>query len=228
MSLIKGEAYVIYGYFGGQWKPWVCGRVASLTSRSEFLETAKSGQGIFRTYVPVAATWGATFEGLVYLDMDNTMALPDIRAFQLGSAEINVRLERTDTAGNTYVDEGYVFFEDVTDTGSYDGMATWSVTMKGNGALNQTFVPTPINPSAKVNTLYYTGIADELFFTDSDLNLVDIVSVSKDGVVRGVMITAGTPVNQEFKYTSNGGLGRIEFPQPIAAGEIVTVQYQEM
>jgi hypothetical protein len=127
-----------------------------------------------------------------------------------------------------YLNEGYALVVDVSDTGAADSMDNFTIQMTGSGPLTSIFTPTPINPNGKMKRLEYTGVAGEYFFTSAALNLVDVIDVVVDGGGRSKIITSGTPVNQEAKYTSAYGVGRIEIPQPMEAGTEVYVLYQDI
>ena len=228
MALIRGENVMLYSYQGGFWKPFVCGRSCTFHTNAETLETSGKGSGIYRTNVGVAVNWDATFEGLVYLQKINTIALPDARALQVSLTTILFRYQRIDEAGNTYLDEGTAIITDISDDGNQDNAAGFSMQLKGTGPLTQIFTPTVINPTGKVKIYEYTGIAGEYSFTTPLLNLVDVINVFIDGQARSRIILSGTPLGQEAKYTSAAGLGRIESAQPIDVGVEVRVEYQDI
>ena len=228
MSLVTGDNVMGYIYDGGQWKPVVCGRSITLNIQRETIETSITGTGTFRTYKPTGITWDATIEGLVYLQKVNTLALPDMTAYLIAGTELLFRFQRTDQDANVYLNEGQALVVNVSDTGAIDSPDTFTMQLKGTGVLTPIFTPTPINPNGKVKRLEYTGIAGEYFFTSGLLNLVDVISCTVDGQERSIKITSGTPVNQEFKYTSGSGVGRIEIGQPIDNGVQVVVLYQDL
>lgn len=227
MSLIAGKNVVMYIY-DGMWKPIVCGTNCSINTTAETVETSISGQGPWKTFEYGALGWTATFEGYSDLQQTNKLSIADLQQFLVTRTKVLIRYQRTDQSANVYLNEGMALIKSIQDNGPVDGMNSWSVELQGSGVLLPIFVPTPVNPAGIMNTLDYTGVAGEFFFTDGSLNLVDVVDVFVDGILFSPVITAGTPVNKEVKYTSSGGLGRIEVAVPLDAGVQVRVNYQDL
>lgn len=226
MSLIKGENCVFYVFDDGQWKPLICARSGTFNTSADTIETSITGSGNWRTYEYTSLTWTANFEGLIYLDGVNELTASDLRAYQFSRTKILLRFTRTDTSGNVYTDEGTAIITSVNDSGDYNSVQNFSVEMKGTGPLVIVFTPTPIDPTAKVKRLEYTGTAGETYFTSASLIGRDVLDVVVDGIGRSKIITAGTAVNQEAKYTS--ATGRIDLPIPLVAGTEVYVLYQDI
>lgn len=226
MSLIRGDNVIIYIYDGGLWKPVVCGRSCTLNTQAESIETSITGSGAWRTYEYTALTWTASLEGLIYLQKTNSLSTSDLRAMQYGRVKILMRYQRTDTAGNVYLEEGYGLITGISDTGDTGSAATFSLEIRGTGPLTIVFTPTPIDPTAKVKRLEYTASGGESSFSNAALQGKDIVMVTLDGISRSKIITAGTPTDQEAKYTS--GSGTITFPMALDNDMQVTVLYQDI
>jgi len=226
MSLVRGDNVLMYIYDGGLWKLTTCGRSCTFNTNAETIETSISGSGAWRTYEYAGLTWTASLEGAIYLQGVNTMSLPDIRAYQYGRTKVLLRYQRTDEDGNVYTEEGNALLTSISDSGELDGLATFSVELQGSGPLTPIFVPTPVNPFAKVKRLEYTGIAGEFSFSNALLIGKDILDVVVDGIGRSKIITSGTPVDQEAKYTT--GTGTIELPVPIDNGTEVYILYQDI
>lgn len=228
MALILGQNVILYQYSGGFWKPVVCARNCSFQTVKETIETSLSGQGFYRTFTAAGSTWSVSFDGLIYLQMTNTIALPDLRVSQEAGFPILIRYQRTDEAGNIYTEEGYCIITTIDDSGDYNNVAPFSMTAIGTGPLTRIFTPTPVNPFGKVKRYDYTGTGGEFSFSTGLLNLIDVIDVVKDAQGRAAIILSGTPVDQEAKYTSAGGNGTILFPQPFSAGEKAYVIYQDL
>jgi len=226
MALIKGQNAIFYVYDDGQWKPIICARSGTFNTTAETIETSISGTGVWRTFEYTALTWTASFEGLIFLDGTNELTASDIRAFQFSREKILLRYQRTDTAGNVYTDEGYGLITGVSDSGDFQSALSFTIEFRGTGPLVIVYTPTPIDPTAKVKRLEYTGTAGETFFTSASLIGRDLLDVVVDGIGRSKIITAGTPVGQEAKYTS--GTGRIDLPVPLVSGVEVYVLYQDI
>lgn len=226
MSFIRGENAIMYVYDDGQWKPIICARSAAFNTQADTIETSITGTGVWRTFEYTALNWSASLEGLIYLDGTNELTASDLRAFQYSRTKILLRYQRTDTSGNVYTEEGNALITGVSDSGDYQSPVSFGVEMRGTGPLTIVYTPTPIDPTAKVKRLEYTGTSGETFFTSASLIGKDILDVVVDGIGRSKIITAGTVANQEAKYTS--GTGRIDLPIPLVAGTEVYVLYQDV
>lgn len=226
MSLIRGDNVILYVYDGGLWKPVVCGRSCTLNTTADTIETSITGSGAWRTYEYTALTWTASLEGLIFLQKTNTLSTPDLRAMQYGRIKILMRYQRTDESGNVYLEEGYALITNISDSGDTGSAATFSLELKGTGPLTIVFTPTPIDPTAKVKRIEYTASGGESSFSNAALQSKDIVAVALDGIMRSKIITAGTPTDQEAKYTSASGT--ITFPMALDNDMEVIVLYQDI
>jgi len=83
---------------------------------------------------------------------------------------------------------------------------------------------TGLTTQGQIFRLEYTGVGGEVGFTDSNLIGKVILDVSKDGISCSQIITSGTPVNKEAKYTT--ATGAIEFAMAIEPDEEIFVLYQ--
>lgn len=228
MALIRGKDVHVYIYDGGQWKEVVCAKTCSYRITRELIETSIEGSGPARTYVKGGITSEGSLDGVTFLQGTNSIAYPDAVDFLLAGEPILFRHIRTDTAGNVFTSELNAIIYDASDTGDQGGMNDFSIQFKGSGLPVSIFTTTPIDPSAKMKRLDYEGTGGEIYFSDSLLIGKSIIEVVKDGQGRSAILTAGTPLNQEVKYTSASG--RFDFPagQEFYAGENAYVLYQEM
>lgn len=224
--IVKGENIILFIYDDGMWKPVVCGRDCSFETQAEEIETSITGSGVWRTFEYKALTWTCSFDGVILLDGVNELSLQDLRAYQYSRQKVLIRYQREDDASNVYTDEGYGLLVSISDTGNYQDVGTFSIGIKGTGPLSSVIVPTPVDPAAKVKRFEYTATGGEDDFDNAVLINKDILDVVLDGVGRSVIITAGTPVGQEAKYSS--GSGRITFPFPLPAGTEAYVLYQDI
>jgi hypothetical protein len=226
MSFIRGENVIAFIYDGGLWKPLICARSGSFNTNADTIETSITGTGVWRTYEYTSLTWDCSLEGLIFLDGENQLTASDMRALQFSRTKILLRYQRTDTVGNVYTEEGYGLITSVSDSNDYASVVDYSINIQGTGPLEIVFTPTPINPNAKVKRLEYTGVSGEQFFTSTALQGKDILDVVVDGIGRSKIITSGTAVGQEAKYTS--GTGRIDLPIPLVSGTEVYILYQDI
>ncbi len=228
MALIRGKDVKIYLYDGSMWKPAVCLKTCSLRTTREAIETSIEGSGNNRTFVYGGATWEGTANGVTSLLNVNAFTLPDFRTAQAADQLPLMRYERLDISGNAYTEEGNALILDVYDEGDQNSMNDFAIQLKGSGGLTRIYTPTPINPNAKVKRFEYTAVGGQNFFTSALLNGKDVLLVDIDGVGYSKIITSGTPVEKEAKYTSSGGLGRIQVPPTIPAGTECYVLYQDI
>lgn len=226
MALVDGKNVVVLVYYESAWVPYACGRSCSFNPVTEFLETSVSGSGYWKTYLPTFNGATGSIEGLINLEKDNHLSIADLRAMQYAQTRLLIRFEREDRDGNVYTDEFYCYISSSTDTGSFDNVATFSVDFLVDGEVIQVFTPSPILIAGRVIRYEYTAAGGETFFDASDLINVEILDVNRDGIGYSPIITTGTPIAKEAKYT--GGSGRITFPSALEPDEEVFVLYQEI
>lgn len=226
MALVDGKNVVVLVNHESAWVPYACGRSCSFNPVTEFLETSVSGSGFWKTYLPTFNGATASIEGLINLEKINNLSIADLRAKQYAQERLLVRFEREDRDGNIYTDEFYCYISSSTDTGSFDNVATFSVDFLIDGEVTQVFTPSPILIAGQVIRYEYTATGGETYFEDADLIGVEILDVNRDGVGYSPIITTGTPIAKEAKYT--GASGRITFPSPMEPGEEVFVIYQDI
>lgn len=136
-----GSAVVNMGIVPPTYLPWACATSVSFNTNTEFIETSVSGSGKFATYLPTRTTFTGSMDGIVAFDESGMLTLPDLRAKQLAQELILIRYIRTDDAGNTYTDEANFYISSSSDSGSYDGMNTFSIELQGSGPLIITTTP---------------------------------------------------------------------------------------
>ena len=224
--IVRGENVILYIYDDSMWKPVVCGRDCSFETNAEDIETSITGSGIWRTFEYAALTWTCSFDGVILLDGLNELSLQDIRAYQYARQKVLIRYQRSDDAGNVYTDEGYAIIVSISDSGNYDDVAAFSISLKGTGPLTTVMTPTPSGDAGKVYRFEYTAVGGESSFTDVALAGKDILDVVVDGVGRSNIITSGTPVGQEVLYGSV--TGTITLPFPLPADTEIYVLYQNI
>lgn len=229
MSVVLGNDVNLYIYDGGMWKIFACGRECEFSLSTEMLETSQPGTGSFATFLPSKHSAEASVNGVVVLYKNNTLSLSDLRAYQIAKTALLMRFVRQDTTGlHYYQDECMCYIKQSTDTGTYQDVATFSITLQPTGTITQIYTPTPTTFN-KMKRLEYTGIGGEYSFTDAALVNKDVQIVTRDGIAYSKLITAGTPIDKEVKYVA--AAGSIEFSSslpPLAAGEEVVVSYQDL
>lgn len=225
MSLVQGKDAIAYIY-DSVWKPVVCIRNVSFSIATEFVKTSVSGSGKDETVEPTENSCTGSMEGLVSLEEPGTLSLSDLQSYQEAHTKFLLRFQRTAADGSIYTSEAYFYISNSTDTGSFDGMNTFTIEVRRSGSITRIFTPTPTLNTKPVKRYDYTGIGAETSFTSALLIGKSIIEVVKDGLGRAEIVTSGTPVNNEVKYiTSTGGF---EFPQDFQTGEKAYVIYQDI
>lgn len=223
--LVKGENVLLAEYIAliDEWVLYGCGRMVGSTLTTDTIGTAVAGSQGWDTSEASKHGWTMSLECLVNLEAENILSLPDLRARQIAREKLLIRIVRTAIDGITqYTEEGYAHIVNSSDEGSLNQMNSFSIELKGTGALTQVFTPTNIVSS--VNRFQYTGIAGETSFTavtdinGSPINLTGkkVLGLEVDGVGFSKMITSGTPTDKQFKFVS--ATGTLEVPVPLDAG----------
>lgn len=233
MSKVLGNDCIFSIFSGGFYKPFACALNGTLTLETEDIETSITGSGIWRTGQPIKHSWGFTADGVVSLEETNKLDLAELQALQINLTKIFIQFTRTSLTGQFYINTGYAYFVNTSDTGNFNGLDTFNFTLKGTGILNQLFVPSPINPPGQVHRYPPIGVSlnmagGETSFSTAILNGKDVLSIVKDGLGSAIIITTGTPSGKQAKYTSGGGIGTVAFQQPFEPNEEAYVLYQDI
>lgn len=208
MSLVKGENWVGYCYDGGQWKHYVCARSGNMNINTDTIETTGPGAGNFRTFEPTVHDLGAQIDGIVSLNESGVLTLADLQALQLAKTRMLWRFTQTSEAGDIYTKQAYFFITSSTDTGSFDGIATFQISLKGTGPI--TLIFTPPSPTSGIVYRYPAAgstapaTPGEVTISIPSLANKNILGVWKDGVGNNDIILSGTPVGKEVLYETNG------------------------
>lgn len=223
MSLVKGENFVFYVYNAGTWKLYACGRSGSMSINTEFLETTVTGSGNYRTFKPTVHDFTGQIDGIIALDEDTMMTLSDLEALQLAKTKILCRFTATAENSEVYTKECYFYISNSTSTGSFDGIATFQIQLRGTGSITQVFTPPPA-PSG--SDMRYPAQGDTAAATTGSYSWTAtglagkyILSVVKDGRGSSNIITSGTPVGNEVLYEDSGADGLFTWAVPFEDGE---------
>lgn len=224
MAVILGINVVLRIYDNGGWRMYACARSLTLNVQTDFIDTSVVGAGKFKSILPTINSFTGTADGVVNLNSDSMLTLPDLRQKQLSHTKILVNFERTDILGNVYTDQAYFYISNSTDTGSFDGIATFSIELQGTGALSQLFTPTTLPLSAvRRKEITSTGGAT---FGDASLIGKDILEVDVDGFGYSEILSSGSPVDKQVVYDITTGYFII--PTILDAGTKVYILYQDI
>ncbi len=231
MSLVAGKDFTFYVFDAGIWKPYCCARSGSVSIDTSTIETTGPGTGDYKTFEPEVHGFTASIDGVISLNISGQLTWPELQAKQLAKTKLLCRFTEISQAGDIYTKECYFYITNSTDTGSFDGVSTFQVSLQGTGGITLIFVPpTPII-QGKVYRYPAAGstapvTAGATVITVPGLGTKNILSVWKDGIGNNDIILAGTPVNKEVKYTTSGADGVFEWAIPFESGENWYVLYQ--
>jgi len=231
MSLVKGENFVFYIYDGGTWKQYICARSGNMSITTDTIETTVTGSGNYKTFEPTVNSFVASIDGVISLNESGSLAIDELQALQLAQTKLLCRFTQTSEAGDIYTKECYFYITNSTDTGSFDGIATFNLSLIGTGSISQIFTP----PSPTTGTVYrYPAVgstapvaAGTYTVTITGLGSKSILAVFKDGVGNNDIITTGTPVDKEVLYETNGADGDFTWAIPFD-GESFFILYQNI
>jgi predicted secreted protein len=229
MSLVKGENYIFYIYDGGTWKQYVCARSGNMSINTETIETTVTGSGNYKTFKPTVHSFSAQIEGVISLNVSGSLSIADLQALQLAKTRLLCRFIQTSEAGDIYRKEAYFYITNSTDTGSFDGIATFNLSLIGTGSITQVFTP----PSPTTGTVYrYPAVGSTApvssgTYTISLPSLAgkSILGVWRDGVGNNDIITSGTPIDKEVLYDT--AIGDFTWAIPFD-GESYFILYQNL
>lgn len=212
MSLVKGTDFIGLINIAGVWTPYICARSISVNTVTEAIETSVSGNGLWASYLPTKNSWTASTDGVVDLNESGSLTIADLQKMQFEQTIFQVMFSETDESGNQYMRVGYCFITNCQDSGSFDGVATFSLTLQGTG------------PLQIVKRFEYTSITGfETSFSDPSLIGITPIKVDRGGVDYTI-ITTGSPTPDEVLY--NSGAGSFTFILPFgSAGVLAYVLY---
>lgn len=226
MSIVKGENVILYTYDNGVWKMGACFKSVTLNLSTTMTETTVSGNGPWASFAPQKHSFTGSAEGIVSLNEPGMLTLADFRAKQIAREMILMRYQRTDSLGNLYTDECRFYISNSSDNSSFDNLDLFTLEMQGTGAINQVNTPTVSLNTNQTMRYEYEGLGGEMGFTDPILIGKYIEIVHKDGLGNGKLITSGTPVGKEVKYTST--TGEFEWAVQFEVGEIAVITYRDI
>lgn len=137
MGVVLGKDVILSADFGGVTLPFGCARSCTFDIQREFVETSILSSGSFRTYIPSAATFTGTIEGLVALEEKETATtqyMGIIYDMFFNSTPIHITFYEVDETGEHFLSKScYIYIESISETGSFDNVSTFSINFKGTG-----------------------------------------------------------------------------------------------
>lgn len=224
-TIVPGANYVGYCYDGGLWKPYICARDLSTSVDTDTVETTVPGDGDWKSFEATVNSFTASASGVISAAVAGSLSLAELQALQFSKTKLLWRMIQTSVGGSVYRKEAYFYITNSTDTGSFDGIATFQLSLRGTGKITQIFTP-PIPPTpgdmrypqqgavAPATTGAYTW--DLPGINPSNARLTNVV---KDGRGSNNIILSGTPVGNEVLFEANGSDGLLTWAFPFEDGE---------
>jgi len=232
MSIVAGKDWVFYKNDGGIWKPYICARSGNFNLNTEMLETTGPGDGNFRSFKPAAHDFTAQIDGIVSLNEPGNISAADLLLSQINKEKLLCRFLQTSADADTFLKQAYFYIQSYTDTGSFDGVATFSVSFRGTGLLSVTFTP-PTPNTGEVFRYPAMGDSDaptpgSVTWTIAGLGNKNILAFEKDGRGQNNIILSGTPVGNEVLYETSGADGVFTSAVPYEDATPPYVLYQNL
>mgnify|MGYP000025134685 FL=1 len=222
-SKVLGADYTLYFYRNGAWRQFACARSGSFTMNTDFIETTGPGDGNYKSFKATVHGFTGQLDGACALDTGSDLSEADLLSLQMAKTKVLCRFEQTAQNGDIYTKEAYFYISSYTDTGSFDGIATFQVQLQGTGALTIVYdqPPAPAGSEMRYPEQGDTAPATTGAYTWTATGLGNkyITGVYKDGRGRSNIITSGTPVGNEVLYETSGSDAVFTFPEPFEDGE---------
>lgn len=223
-DVVLGKDCILYFFDSGIYKMYACSTSISLTVTTDMIETSVTGTGDFATFEPTKHSFEGSMEGICNLDVPGMLTLPDLRQKQLSKVLLLCRFERTSSGGSVYSDEIKFYISESSDAASFNGVNTFNVSLRGTGSIILVNTVTPAL-TGKMNRIEFAFSGAEHILIYSVLIGKDVQVINVDGTDSLPIITTGTPVNKEAKFTKTSGT--IEFPITFDAGTRGYILYQD-
>ena len=135
--IVRGSNVIVLINVASTWTPYACAVGATFNVVTDMIETSVSGTGLFATFLPTKHSFTISMQGIVSLEQPAKLSLADLRKKQLNQDKLQIRFQRTDDAGNDYSEECYGYISSSSDTGTFDGVQTFSIEIRGTGLIIQ-------------------------------------------------------------------------------------------
>jgi len=119
-----------------------CARSITFDIQQDLIETSIISSGRFRTYVPGAASWSGSIEGLVFINKDTSInyGLGQLYDNIINGQLVLLKWYEVDELGTTFLKkEGEAYIESINETSSFDNMVTFTANFKGSGQIAITY-----------------------------------------------------------------------------------------
>lgn len=231
MSLVRGDNFIFFVYSGSTWLPYACARSGNISVETETLDTSVTGSGDWRTFEASVHSFALNIDGVMSLNDASLITLPELQALQFAKTKILCRFTATSINGDIYTQQFYALIVNSTATGSFDGIATFSIDFKGTGKITQIFTP----PSPTSGTVYrYPSQGNTAPVADGTYTVIvpglgnkEMLGIYRDGLGQSDIILTGTPVGKEVLYETDGTDGHFTWALPFD-NEVWYCNYQNI
>ena len=214
-NLVKGKNVTVFKFDDSidVWVPYACARACTFSLDTDTIETSITGSGKFKTLLPRSNSFNGSLDGVTQLMKENHLSIADLMALQLAHTIMLMRFEDISDDGDVFTKEAMFFITNCTQTASFDNVATFSVALQGTGPLTLIYTPTPIIQGIMYRE-EFTLLAGETDITVPEVDgvtLENIIGVGLDGYDYPNIISAGTPIGSEVRYTASGAVLRFPY-----------------
>ncbi len=136
MSLVLGKDVILYVNNNNTFTPIACSRNCVFTTVTDTAGKSTIGSGIWREFKPIANSGTLHADGIV--SFDNNLPVSTIRAYQFNWTELQFQFHVADEGGEGVLYQGTLIITQVTETGNYNDVATYSVDAIVSGAITIT------------------------------------------------------------------------------------------
>lgn len=125
MSLVLGKDVVFAILQNGNYIPVACSRTCSFTTTTEIAGKSTVGSGLNREFTAIVNGATITADGVV--SFDNNTPVSSLRVYQLNHVVLQFYFTIVDEGGEGVIYAGSFIITNITETGSYNDMATYSL-----------------------------------------------------------------------------------------------------
>ncbi len=229
-TLVPGKDFVFYKNDGGIWKPYACARSGSFSVQRNFINTSSPGAGNARSQEPTDYSFTGSVDGLMSLGTAGSILASDFLTSLISGEKMLCRFVSTSLGGDVFTKECYFYVSNYTDTGSFDGVTTFSVSLEGTEGITIVFTP----PTPNNGEVFRIPAAGDTFPTTEGATSITLtglagktwLEVVKDGRGSNDIILSGTPVNQEVLIEDVAGDAILTWAYPFQVNETFYALYQ--
>lgn len=163
MKLIKGEESLFYIKKGQEWVPLACLTSNNFSESAETIDTTTRENRGWKTVLPTMQSYTIAIEGfMVKDDVDSgnsVLSYRELRTLKRDRVKIEWQIK---TLEGWYVDSGFGYILDISDSNSVESMIGFSATIQGFG-----------KPLESTDKQYVLGVDPSTMIVDNNNNLIE-------------------------------------------------------